>query len=483
MRIKALDKEFKQQLKMQYLKRKAKLKRKFLHTNFVVDTYTLEELITRDFFYIFEPKNQKNLEYLQLIKNDAIISMGSTYENKDELIFLSNLTKIFKKLEKHNRTYNIEIVVNNYETLKQTGLLNLVNNINLIIKNYSEKFTKEEYQNIEEQLNNLVKPIKESQLSPYEKYLAVYNIVKKFKPYKDNPNNPRESRSLKYILNNEYIVCVGYAKLLKVLLDKVEIPSMIISVIVDTSYDNGFTMECIPTDLYGHERNIIKIDDNKYGIHGIYLADATWDNSIKYDLYNNSTMTFDKIKEAYRLERLEIVELLLDFHHFKEFSDKINYYLKREIKTSSKDSIKEKIITEYHLLYSRIMSILEELDHSKYQEFTKKYQDKISKKKNPSLKEIENIYSEFLTEYAQYIIPLSNNKIDNALMFEAISNVKKEIDKYTEEELKEWEQVVISENEKNEEEKFPYIYNPNETRINFLESKSKTKTKSRDKEN
>lgn len=472
------------------IKNKVKnLERKFKkHTSskFILDTYTVKELRTNNEFQIFDPNYKKEYKNLILTKTNAIITLGSSVYNDNELNFFCKLSKTIKKLEKHNRPYNIKIAVKDYKNLEKSGILNLIKNINLIIYSDFETYTKEEYKETHEKLNNLIKPIKKSNLSPYEKYLAVYNIVKKIKPYKDNPDRPRESRSLKYILNpeNEYIVCVGYAKLLEILLEKVGVSSMSIPVLVDTSYDEGFTMECLETNLVGHQRTIVKIDDTKYGIHGIYIADPTWDNSEKFDLYNNSAMTFDKRKGAYRLEALGIDDLLLDFHSFKEFNEKINYYLKREIKKSPKEKINQKITLEYGILYNRIMSLIKKLDYSKYEYFNKKYQnkiDKITKKyekmENVSLKDIEEIYTEFLTEYANYIIPLSNKEISNDVMFKALLNVKKEIDGFNEENLKEWEEVTKNKNEYFERENFPYIYNPNESRTNFLIAKENIKTK------
>ena len=90
-----------------------------------------------------------------------------------------------------------------------------------------------------------------------------------------------KSRALRYILDNEYMVCVGYAKLLVELLDKVGIDATLLSVEVDTSYDDGFTLDEKIVEASGHKRAIISIDDNKYNLHGLYISDPTWDNSQK----------------------------------------------------------------------------------------------------------------------------------------------------------------------------------------------------------
>ena len=69
------------------------------------------------------------------------------------------------------------------------------------------------------------------------------------------------------------------------------------------------------------------------------------------------------------------------------------------------------------------MNLLYNLDYSKYQELYNKYNNQIldtkkiyqeiryNQNNNISIKEIEDIFSNFLTEYATYIIPLSNLNI------------------------------------------------------------------------
>ena len=61
----------------------------------------------------------------------------------------------------------------------------------------------------EKKLEELVKDIKTSNLSQFEKFIAVYNIVKNYKEFKENENNRDQARALRYILDNEYMVCVG----------------------------------------------------------------------------------------------------------------------------------------------------------------------------------------------------------------------------------------------------------------------------------
>lgn len=444
---------------------------KKISTNKLIDYYTIQDLEKLKKLRINSNHPLDEIENFKYLNNNCEITIATQTLN-DEPEYLNNLTKIIKILSKHQKTYNIKIEINNRELLKQVDILN-TKNINFTIYNDLYNYNKQEYLKEEIQLDKLIEPIKKANLSPYEKYLAVYNIVKNFKPYKENKKDKNQARYLRYILNNDYIVCVGYSKLLKTLLDKVEIPCTIISLQIDISYDDGYTQENKPTELTGHERNIIKIDDNKYNIHGIYIADATWDNNTKYDLYNNSCMTFDKKKEAKRLESLTKEDLLLDFHNFNEFLEKLNYYLKKETKKNTKyyENFNKCIISAYHNIYHDIMTLLSQIDYNKFKGLYEKY-DKILKDNKNNLTKVEKIYSSFLTEYAMYIIPLSNKTIDQNILLDATVNTKKELHKYNKEYLEILKTVITFDYEDFNNLGFPYKYDPNNKTPGYLETKS-----------
>lgn len=445
---------------------------------------TKQELLLSDIDKL-SPEEINNFIYIpeetEITFSQYQINLAKSYDFSDERLYLNTLVKIFKILSSHNKPYNIHIKIENRELLKQSGLLDC-SNINLTIHNDCYEYNKEEYLKEEEQLARLIKPIKEADLSPYEKFLATYNLVKQFKEYKENKRKTAYSRYLRYILNNEYIVCVGFAHLLKTLLDKIGINSIQITTDVDTSYDDGFSMEEIPTTPGGHERLIVKIDDDKYNIHGIFISDPTWDNDLEYDLYNNSAITFDTKKEARRLEKLTEYDLLLDFHNIKEYSEKINYYLKREIHKSQEKNHKTKIIKAYKAIYDKIMEILIQLDYSKYVEFINKYEETLENimyKRITDLNQIEDFFSSFLTDYAKYIIPLTNRKIKDNVLYSAALTVKKTIDQYNKSEIKEWNRNTKKINQMIRSYTFPYSYDYKDPRINYLKTRGKIKIKSK----
>lgn len=445
----------------------------------IFSSYTIKDLQTKETIRLKDNIDSKELKYFKYINNDATIYIEPPkYLNNDESLYFNNLKNIFDIINLHNKHYNICINIENFELFKQSNLLNY-KNISLIIINDFYRYTKEEFLKDNEILEKIIIPIKESNLSPYEKYLAVYNIVKQFKPYKANHEDSKKSRNLHYILHNEYIVCVGFSTLLTSLLDKINIPSMIITTDIDTSYDDGFTIENITVNNDGHARNLIKLDDDKYNIHGIYIADPTWDNDMEYDLYNNSTITFNRKKEAKRLEFLTYEDLFLDFNSINDFNKKINFHLQQQINESYYDTFQKNLFMGYKTAYNNIMDILLKLDYPKYKQLHNKYNNQIIKLKILidqnliSTKEIDQIFSNFLNEYMEYILPLSNQEIANNTLFRAASVVKSTINKYNETELKEWLETTKKVNETISSEYFPYSYNQFEPRQNYLITKKR----------
>ena len=455
---------------------------KLLKHEYVIDNYTIADLSHSKELNICDELSSKEINNFIFIESETLISFNKTKEIHNEREYLNNLKEIFKILNKHNKQYTIKINISNRRLLKESNLLSYTNNIDLIISNCNYDYTIKEYLEEESRIDKLIEPIKNSNLSPFEKYLAIYNLVKQFKKYNENSSNKKESRLLKYILDNEYIVCVGFSDLLTVLLDKVGIPVINAVIAIDDSYKSGFTMDCIPTKLTAHQRNIVKIDDDKYNIHGIYIADATWDNNMTMDLYHNAAITFDRKKEAKDLEKITDIDIILDFHDIKEFNEKINFILNRQIKKSTAKKYPVRLMYAYKSVYLKIMQVLIKLDYLKYKELYSKYHHKIEvlkKQESINSKEIDNLFSLFLTEYYHYIINLSNKSINEYTLYQALREIKTKINGYSVEELNIWEQKTRKNNQQTELNHYPYIYNPKETRLNYLsDAREKKRTKS-----
>ena len=157
------------------------------------------------------------------------------------------------------------------------------NPLNTIASTYDLKINYENYPLAEfEDFKNMVETIKwyrsmimDFDLSPLEKLMFAYDIMKTFK-YHENDSNKNMARYPDKILKSGDIVCVGYANFLKDILK---------------GLDEGLMVNCSGVSAYdvknnyfiGHERNLVKVDDDKYNIHGIYALDTTWDSVLDDD--------------------------------------------------------------------------------------------------------------------------------------------------------------------------------------------------------
>ena len=437
-----------------------------ISTKNVINYYTINDLKEINFIRIKLPIEESTIEYFKYINENAVIFLEDSNLKIDEFHFFKNINSVLEKIKNHNKKYNIKFDVKNRELLSKSNLLNnLPENITLTINNDNHSYDLKTYINEEHKLNKLIELIKNSNTSPLERYIAVYNIVKQFKEYKENDQNKEESRYLRYILDNEYMVCVGYAKLLETLLQKINIPVNILSVGVSIEDEKNKTKRA------GHTRNIVKIDDDKYNIHGIFIADPTWDNDITHDLYLNCLLTFDRKKEASSNEYLSDIDLIFDFHNFEEFKTKINYLLKKEYNNPFIKNKKNRIVETYRSVIIFIFNNLYPLDYLKYEYFFKKYGNLIE----DNIANYEKIACEFLTEYAYYILPLVNKEVKSSDILHAAQITKQIIHKFTEEDTLIWQTEVQESYEKFEDESFPYYYDPINAIPNYLEKRKKKK--------
>lgn len=104
-------------------------------------------------------------------------------------------------------------------------------------------------------------------LSPLEKTLYLYDIVKSFS-YRESTENKKDARYIPEIMQTGNIVCVGYTALLKELLQEESIPAIGFSVTIKNEDYESY-----------HQRLLVNLEDMKYNIHGIFSLDATWDSN------------------------------------------------------------------------------------------------------------------------------------------------------------------------------------------------------------
>ena len=390
--------------------------------------------------------------YKDLIDNDTIdindisqlIIRSYSLDEKflfDEQKYYKNIKHIMNKLSKDNKKITLQIDVINRELFKDIiNIKKIPNNIelqiratfhpeyniNLLMSSDVYIYSVDEYIKEEEILNNLIKDIKNSNLTQFEKYLSIYNIVKNFKPYKENEEKLEDSRCLKHILNNDYMVCVGFSILLRALLNKVNIAC----IDIPTYFYQPIDDDNENLELVGHQRNLIKIDDDKYNIHGIYVSDPTFDHNFEKDLYDNSILTFNKRVEEDNLAGLKEndIFLLFQFKNEKEFLSKNNV----EVLSKKWDLSHSQV----HLRFIKnILNILIDLDPQQYEYFYKTYYNAIKNydffelwKKLGTIQdtkeELEDKIKQFYKEYCEYILNITTKNIEQKTIDEAIKNIK-----------------------------------------------------------
>lgn len=308
------------------------------------------DLINNDSFHFSTPLTHEELKYFKYLNKSANVQFKN--QNYDILFDSINI------LRECGHTGDIRISIEekndfNSYIFGHLDKIKYFDNVEVYLSGATHSL--KDYMKYEKKLIDLI--VDAINLSPFEKYLFAYNVVKKFKKYKENEDDKTSARDLYQIFDNEYMVCVGYSKLLGDLLDKLGIESYEESVSVDVGMDNipndekplpdfvydektGELKEFL-TDSAGHARRKIHLVDPKYGIEGYYFADPTWDNSLEKDFYSYALMTADEYVATDRYNYYSFYNLseLLSVHSLEEFYLKINIMIDKRKRINEKDVI------------------------------------------------------------------------------------------------------------------------------------------------
>ncbi len=397
--------------------------------------YNSYEELQQDEISITNPVKEEELEYVKYIGD----------KSKIEVYKDANIIDIIEKLRSFGKnnviTYNLNN--NNKQQFNEELFKRNIPYENVFIKIGLRTYKLEEYVEYEKMLYSFIEPAKN--LSPFEKYIYAYDIVKRFKKYKENNKDKMKARNLYDILKNNYMVCVGFSKMLGDLLDKLGIENMELHADVglqpykastqlkkkykekwdemDQQEKNKLIDEqknYIPDSWVGHSRRIVHIVDEKYGINGIYFSDPTWDNDLENNLYNHLLMTSDEVltsRKKIKFER-ESYELLYSTS-IKEFNEKLNVILNR-----TKITEYTTYESELKFILRNLMSTIKLIDKDFYNKIYKKY-----KSIDSFSYEIKNIHNlpeetvEFLYEVANYIVNNNNKQVVGSTILKAVKNV------------------------------------------------------------
>lgn len=437
--------------------------KKSISTNIAYGSYTFQDLNKQRNINIASDIKDEEIQNFKNI-NNLIITIDNIENSEEE--YYKKLKNILPKFDKINTTLIIRIECEKRSIFDKYLLNTNYKNINLLVNNDFYDYPIEDFIKEEKILYCMVSRIKKSNCSPFEKFISIYNIVKNYKPYSEvkEGENLDLSRNLRYILNNEYIVCIGYTKLLRELLDKVGIESTIYNTSVDISYEDGFTLEEIPITYCRHSRLLVNIVDQKYNINGFYLSDPTWDNDDKIDKYSNMIMPFDYMQKSRYLFKLEDIDYLFDVHNIEEFNYRFQILFNKKYKQKIKNNTTKKtdyinnIIDTYCEIIHLMTKTIKSIDYNKYNEINKIWKILIYNE-NDDYKLLQN-YQNFINYISSYIISKSNNYIKKETIINAIINSKKEMGQiFTDD---------ITSELLNEFDKYDYFDRPYEFPENYL---------------
>ena len=130
-------------------------------------------------------------------------------------------------------------------------------------------------------INMVINRIKQRDFSPLETICYLHIFTTQNFRYQE----VRETlipRSIVGIINYDAIVCVGYSRFIKAVIDKLNMNGLRcdnFSTVMKESVEkkNDMLSEYLSINT-GHMQNLIYIDDEKYNVHGRYIEDATWDS-------------------------------------------------------------------------------------------------------------------------------------------------------------------------------------------------------------
>ena len=378
----------------------------------LISSYSYGRLTNEEDTLFLKKITVSDLENLKYLKNPNLIL--EVEENNVEDVL--SISKRLKELGKEN---NVVIRAKNkdkiFARIKENEAYRQ-DNIYIDIK--TEIYPLKDFLNYETTLYEIVEPTKD--LSPFEKYIYIFNVVKQFKYYKENENDKRLSRNLYDILNNEYIVCVGYSVLLRDLLKKVGINSIGISISVDTSYDDDNTITS--TTRSGHARAYIYIIDPKYNIDGFYIADPTWNNFMHEDIYTHLALTNEEETYTRRYNfigsNIDTSELF-NVKSLKEFYSKIDFF------TSRISLEKENIFKLYdnpNYISQIIIDLLTSLQKLS-PEFTNQLKNKYKELEKYLYNQKYEHEKEILNEIGNYIVSKVNKPISGKTIMTAVKEV------------------------------------------------------------
>ena len=410
----------------------------------LISNYSYGELTNIEGTLYLDKITINDIENIKYINNPNLILQIEEKNIEDSLPVSKRLQELTKPNQVVIKVENKEKVYNKIKSSKNYQSENIFVSLPEQVNSYSIK----DFLKYETTLYNILKPTKI--LSPFEKYIYIYNVVKQFKTYKEDNDNKRNARNLYDILDNEYMVCVGYSKLLRDLLKKVNINSIERNVSVDTSYDRKSENELAVAKKASHARAYIHIEDQKYNINGFYIADPTWDNVMNHDIYTHLALTNE---EETFMKRYNFINSNIDFFELFNVTSLKDFYAKIFTNRTSlaKNNVNQNYISK---IIMNLLISLKGLDN----EFTNQLQVKYPEIISYYSSEKYEHEKEILDEIGNYIVSKVNKPISGKTIMLAVKEVYQKIYYADGKALKKLITEIAKENDTYQKFQFPKRY-------------------------
>jgi len=183
-----------------------------------------------------------------------------TYIMKENYILDTDNCRELEKIDNYLRkNYSIQLLIKSKEEILSNGFRSVIN-ANRKIDEIANKINNTTY--------------KGGPLSPFEKFMLVYEEVTNHIYKSDGRFMQYSSNHWVPVLNGDKIVCTGYASLLKAICERVFSSDEI------KVFENHMKVYKKNSDIIlgGHANNVVFIKDEKYKINGMFYVDACWDS-------------------------------------------------------------------------------------------------------------------------------------------------------------------------------------------------------------
>ena len=316
--------------------------------------------------------NGKDINYLKKELTDQsvyfyslIINVVNNYTRKyqdfklldesNEIIIVctkDNFIKVLDLSKKINKKINIDgqsIPLSDYKNMLDNYDIKSLDDVKIQYQEQNSPIPVDKLYELSLLIDNIIENIKKYNLSPLEKLIYTYDIVK-YREYKESDCNKKNSRDLDKVLQGDAIVCVGYSNLFNAILRCM-----------------GFNATYLISVEKKHQRSMVYIRDDKYNIDGIYAFDPTFDrrkNENYIDNYKYFAMTMEKSEKdnpsTHKLKPWSTLDELIslyendDAQHFKEGLNKLN-------------ELEDLFNFVHEEGASKVISIIEDFSYSRYE--------------------------------------------------------------------------------------------------------------------